>query len=92
MSGTHGAGASAPGSAASLRQQAAQQVLTACQQAFQPPAFEVVADDTGVVWVRRLGKAPRSIGLQPWLLRNKTVEELVARVESKLGDDSATAC
>jgi hypothetical protein len=67
------------------RENARLTVLEACQQHFRQPVFEVDSDDSGVVWVRRLQGAKISVGLPPWLLRSKTIDELIERVETKLG-------
>lgn len=84
MPGTDKEAASSASSTTARRQAAIQEVLAACEQRFRAPVFDVTVDDTGVVWVRRLDGAPRSIGLQPWLLRTRSIEELLLRVETKL--------
>lgn len=66
------------------RDEAIQKMFSACQLRFQAPQFEVQCDDGGTVWVKHVDKS-RSIGLQPWLLRSRTTDEVIRRAEKKLG-------
>jgi hypothetical protein len=66
------------------KEQATHEMFDACRMRFPEPAFEVRCDDGGTVWVKRVDVG-RSIGLQPWLLRTRTAEEVISRAEHKLG-------
>lgn len=66
------------------RDEAKRQMLRACQGRFPVPGFEVKCDDTGTVWVKCVSTST-SIGLQPWLLRSHSTEDVLERAERKLG-------
>jgi len=76
-------------SLASRLEDAEGQLLEACTARFPEPDFQVEADDKHTVWVRNA--EGRSVGLQPWLLRDRSMGELMQRVEKKLGAAPAQA-
>ncbi len=66
------------------RDEAIATVLHTCESHFPQPDFEISCDKSGTVWVS-LADHSRSVGLAPWLLRGHSTDDLVHRVESKLG-------
>jgi len=58
-------------------------LLQACQQRFTQPEWIVECDSRHTVWVKR-ADGTRSFGMPPWLLRQNTIEEILARAEEKL--------
>jgi len=70
-------------SAQEERMAAVTALLSACAARFTEPDFHVECDPGGVVWVRNA--QGRSIGLQSWLLNTYSTEQLLERVERKLG-------
>lgn len=66
------------------RDEATRRMFEACQLRFPSPEFQVECDDGGTVWVKNVDRS-MSIGLQPWLLRTKSTEEVIERAEKKLG-------
>lgn len=75
-----------PGTTAEKLLRASDEVLAACRLRFAGPDYEVASDDAGTVWVRRVDNR-RSVGIQPWQLRNRSTDEIVSRVAAKLGVD-----
>lgn len=66
-----------------LRDAAIEDLVAACQARFPEGDYEVGSDKAGTVWVKR-ADGSRSVGLQPWLLRANTIEDVLQRAESKL--------
>jgi acetylornithine/succinyldiaminopimelate/putrescine aminotransferase len=59
-------------------------LLAACQARFGSPDFEVKCDARHTVWVKR-ADGSRSVGLPPWILRQQSMNEVLERMEEKLG-------
>ena len=59
-------------------------LFEACKARFAPPEFLVECDGRHTVWVKR-ADGTRSFGCPPWLLRQRSVLEVLASVEAKLG-------
>lgn len=59
-------------------------LLEACKERFAPPEWTVECDSRHTVWVKR-ADGTRSFGMPPWLLRQNTITEILARAEEKLG-------
>ena len=57
---------------------------------FTAPDYQVECDSRHTVWVRR-ADGTRSFGVQPWLLRKYSLEELFERIETKLKTPSTAA-
>ena len=68
----------------STRDEAARGLLEACRSHYPPPKYEVACDGSHIVWVKDK-RRKRSIGLQPWLLRDHTMDEVLERADTKLG-------
>jgi hypothetical protein len=66
------------------RERATRAILAACAHRFPAPDFNVRSDEKGTVWVTR-SDTRRSVGLEPWLLRDNSTEDVLARVAVKLG-------
>lgn len=73
-----------PASALAKRDEAEQRLLEACRSRYPPPGFEVGADASHIVWVKDTA-SKRSVGLQPWLLRDHTPDEVLHRADARLG-------
>lgn len=58
-------------------------LLEACKARFEAPEFIVECDSRHTVWVKR-ADGSRSFGCPPWLLRQRSVEEVLETVEVKL--------
>ncbi|MDZ4063395.1 MAG: hypothetical protein U1E22_01895 [Coriobacteriia bacterium] len=59
-------------------------LLEACKARFAAPEYEVACDARHTVWVKRTVGA-RSFGLAPWLLRERSMNEVLESAEVKLG-------
>jgi hypothetical protein len=59
-------------------------LLDACKTRFASADYEVKCDARHTVWVKR-ADGTRSVGLPPWLLRRQSLDEVLERVETKLG-------
>ena len=68
----------------STRDEAARRLLEACRSHYPPPKYEVACDSSHIVWIKDKRKK-RSVGLQPWLLRDHTLDEVLERADTKLG-------
>lgn len=58
-------------------------LLEACKSRFASPEFVVECDARHTVWVKR-ADGSQSFGLPPWLLRQRSIEEVLEGVEAKL--------
>jgi hypothetical protein len=58
-------------------------LLEACKSRFGSGDYDIECDSRHTVWVRRTDGS-RSIGLPPWLLRQRTMVEVLEKVETKL--------
>lgn len=65
------------------REEARERVLAACRLRFAPPAYEVDCDANGTVWVKETNGL-RSFGVQPWLWRDHSTDEVMARIEASI--------
>ncbi len=65
------------------REAAVALMVEACHVRFPEPEFTAEADERGTVWVKRSDGA-RSVGLQPWQLRGRSLDEVLDRAEAKL--------
>jgi hypothetical protein len=59
------------------------ELLEACEARFPALTYEVSCDARHTVWVRR-SDGTRSVGLSPWLLREHSLDEVLAGVDAKL--------
>lgn len=59
------------------------ELLEACRVRFGEPEYEVHCDDRRTVWVKR-ADGTRSIGLQPWLMRQHPLDDVLEHAEDKL--------
>lgn len=59
-------------------------ILEACKRKFAPLGCTVTCDASHTVWVKH-PDGTKSVGLQPWLVSRYTPDELLAKVEAKLG-------
>ena len=59
-------------------------LLAACESRFGSSDFEISCDAKHSVWVKHKGSG-RSVGLSPWLLNRRTMDEVLETVETKLG-------
>jgi hypothetical protein len=59
-------------------------LFEACKTRFAPPEYEVKCDPIHTVWVKR-ADGGRSVGLPPWLLRQHSLDEVLERVETRIG-------
>ena len=59
-------------------------LLEACKERFAPPEWTVECDSRHTVWVKR-ADGTKSFGMPPWLLRQASIAEILARAEEKLG-------
>jgi len=58
-------------------------LFEACKSRFASSDYEIECDSRHTVWVKRADGA-RSIGLPPWLLRQRSVTQVLEHVETKL--------
>lgn len=58
-------------------------LYTACLARFAAPEYEVSCDIKHTVWVKR-ADGTRSFGMPPWLLRQRTMEDVLERAAAKL--------
>jgi hypothetical protein len=63
-------------------------LFLACRDHFADPQYEVLQDERRTVWVKRTD-GTCSIGLQPWLLGQHPLDDVLARAEAKLGGATA---
>ncbi|HET6350583.1 MAG TPA: hypothetical protein VFG89_00420 [Coriobacteriia bacterium] len=68
---------------AAKREEAVMLMVEACRSRFPEPEFSTEADERGTVWVKR-SDGSRSVGLQPWQLRGRTLVEVLDTAEKKL--------
>lgn len=55
----------------------------ACRERFASPEYVVTCDIKHTVWVKR-ADGTRSFGMPPWLLRQRTLDDVLARADAKL--------
>lgn len=55
----------------------------ACRARFELPDYEVSCDERHTVWVKCVDGS-RSLGLSPWLLRQRTIDDIIDSTERKL--------
>jgi len=55
----------------------------ACMIRFAAPGYEVACDERHTVWVKCVDGS-RSIGLSPWILRQRSMSEVLDHAERKL--------
>ncbi len=58
-------------------------LFEACSHRFPAPDYKVACDASHTVWVKRTDGS-RSIGLPPWLLNRRSVDEALDNVAAKL--------
>lgn len=58
-------------------------LLDACRVRFTAPEFEVACDARHTVWVKRM-EGGRSIGLAPWQLRARSMEQVLDHTAKRL--------
>lgn len=58
-------------------------LFDACVARFAAPEFKVECDSRHTVWVKRTDGS-RSFGCPPWLLRQRSVKDVLQTVEEKL--------
>jgi len=58
-------------------------LLEACEARFPAPEFTVECDAKHTVWVKHVSEG-RSVGLSSWMLRTRSLEQLLDGVESRL--------
>ena len=59
-------------------------LLDACRTRFMSSDCEIACDVRHTVWVKR-ADGTRSVGLPPWTVRRRSVDELLDGVETRLG-------
>lgn len=59
-------------------------LLAACKARFASSGCEIACDSRHTVWVK-LADGTRSVGLPPWQLSRHSIDELLERVDAKLG-------
>lgn len=55
----------------------------ACMSRFAAPGYEVACDERHTVWVKCVDGS-RSIGLSPWILRQRSMADVLNHAEHKL--------
>lgn len=68
---------------AAKREEAVALMIEACRTRFPEPEFTAEADERGTIWLKR-ADGSRSVGLQPWQLRGRSLEEVLDGAEQKL--------
>lgn len=59
-------------------------ILAACQSRFGSRGCDIVCDERHTVWIKA-ADGTRSVGLPPWQIRRRPMDELLDDVEAKLG-------
>lgn len=64
-------------------------LLEACQHRFTGAEYVVECDSKHTVWVKNTSTG-RSVGLHPWMLRNHSLDDLLAGVERRVATSLAS--
>ncbi len=59
-------------------------LLEACKQRFESFGCEITCDSRHTVWVKT-ADGTRSVGLSPWLVNRRSLEDVLDGVDAKLG-------
>lgn len=68
---------------AAKREEAVTLMIEACRARFPEPQFTAEADARGTVWVKR-ADGSRSVGVQAWQLRGRSLDEVLDGAAGKL--------